>query len=307
MEKHRTKLIAAVHTPMQADGALDLDLVPRQAKRLAADGVRGAFVCGSTGEGLSLTLAERLAVAERWKEAAPDGLDILVHVGHNCLPEARELAEHAEKLVGARAIAAVAPTYFTPSCVDDLVAYCAHIAEAAPNTPFYYYHIPIKTGLSFKAVDVLKAASAQIPTFAGIKFTHEDLMDFRQCIAYQDGKYEMLFGRDEILLAALSLGASGAIGSTYNFAAPLYCRVIEAYESGDMAAAQGEQTRAMEMVAVMRRFGGSVAIKQAMKAVGLDCGPSRLPQRSMPDAEYEAFHGELSRIGFFDYCSKASG
>lgn len=304
MIEHLTGLIAAVHTPMKEDGSVDLDTIPRQARCMADNGVSGVFVCGSTGEGLSLTLAERLAVAEAWKDAAPEGLDVLVHVGHNCMPEAREIAEHAERVIGARAIAAVAPTYFTPSNVDDLIAYCAEIASAAPNTPFYYYHIPIKTGLTFKAFDVLRVAAERVPTFAGIKFTHEDLMDLRRCLTYEGGKHNILFGRDEILLAGLALGVKGGIGSTYNFATPLYRRIINAYNAGDMATAQREQSRAIEMIATMQRFGGAVAIKQAMKAIGLDCGPSRLPQRAMTNDVYEAFHAELTAIGFFDYCSK---
>jgi len=245
-----------------------------------------------------------MAVAERWKAVAGDALSVLVHVGHDCVSDARELAAHAESAVGARAIAAVAPTYFPPSRIGDLIAYCAQIAEAAPHTSFYYYHFPMRTGLTFKAIDILKAAAAGIPTFAGIKFTHEDLMDFRQCLEYDGGQFNMLFGRDEILLSALALGARGAIGSTYNIAAPLYLRIIEAFEAGDMPMAQREQSRAMELVALARQFGAPIAFKAAMKAIGLDCGPSRLPQSQLSEEEYESLRSELTRIGFFDYCMR---
>jgi len=298
-----TGLIAAVHTPMKADCTLNLDTIESQARWMTANRISGVFVCGSTGEGLSLTMAERLRIAERWRDVAED-LAVIVHVGHNCVPEAVEIARHAEQVVGAHAIAAVSPTFFRPSCVDELVSYCAEIAEAAPNTPFYYYHIPIRTTLALPAIDIMKAAAERIPTFAGLKFTHEDLMDFRQCLTYEGGKYDMLYGRDEMLLSALALGARGAIGSTYNFAAPLYHRIIDAYERGDMLTAQREQTGAMEMVGVLRRYGGIVAIKPAMKAIGLDCGPSRLPLRRMSDDEYRAFCRDLDRIGFFEYCSQ---
>jgi len=304
MSDHLTGLIAAVHTPMREDGSLNLDMAPEQARCLAANGVSGVFVCGSTGEGPSLSVAERLALAERWKAAAGGALRVLVHAGHDCLPAAREIAAHAETVVGARAIAAVAPVYFPPARIGDLVAYCAEIASAAPLTPFYYYHIPMRTGLNFKAIDIMKAAAAEIPTFAGIKFTHEDLMDFRQCLEFEGGRYNCLFGRDEILLSALALGARGAIGSTYNFAAPLYLRILKAFEAGDLETARREQSRAMEMIATMRRFPIMVAIKAAMKAIGVDCGPSRLPQSQLTEEEYEALRGDLTRIGFFDYCMR---
>jgi len=304
MNKHLTGLIAAAHTPMRADGTLNLDMIERQARCLIANGVKGVFVCGSTGEGASLSVRERLAVAERWKAVASDALPVLIHAGHDCLQDAREIAAHAETVVVARAIAAVAPSYFPPSRIKDLVAYCAQIAAAAPHTPFYYYHFPMRTGLAFKAIDILKATASEIPTFAGIKFTHEDLMDFRQCLEFDGGRYNVLFGRDEILLSALALGALGAIGSTYNVAAPLYLRIIQAFEAGDMATARREQSRSMELIAALRRYNCPIAIKAAMKAIGLDCGPSRLPQSQLSEAEYEALRQELTRIGFFEYCMR---
>src|ERR1043165_1641656 len=100
-------LIAAPFTPFHGDGSLNLPVIEKQATALAADGVRGAFVCGTTGEGASLTGAERQQVAARWREVASDRLEIIVHVGHVCLDEARALAAHAQRS-GANGIAAVA-------------------------------------------------------------------------------------------------------------------------------------------------------------------------------------------------------
>jgi len=289
---------------MRADGTLNLDVIERQARCFIENGASATFICGSSGEGASLLVRERLAVAERWKAAAGGALPILINAGHDCLGEALEIAAHGETVVGARAIAAVAPVYFPPNRIRDLVAYCAPIAAAAPHTPFYYYHIPKRTSLAFKAIDILKAATAEIPTFAGMKFTHEDLMDFRQCLEYDGGRYNILFGKDEILLSSLALGGRGAIGGTYNIAAPLYLRVIKAFEAGDLATAQCEQSRAMQMIAVLRRFPTTVAVKAMMKAIGLDCGPSRLPQSQLTNEEYEALVQELRKIGFFDYCMR---
>ena len=79
-------LIAAPFTPLQPDGSLNLDLIDRQAGELSHHGVRGAFVCGTTGEGFSLTSAERMQVAERWVKAAPRDLAVIVHVTGQMLP-----------------------------------------------------------------------------------------------------------------------------------------------------------------------------------------------------------------------------
>jgi len=108
-----TGLIAAPFTPFKPNGRLNLDLIPRLAGLLVAQGVRGAFVCGTTGEGSSMTLEERMQVAEAWKRAAPAGLAVIVHVGHNCVDDSRALAAHAEE-IGADAIGAGAAFLLPP-------------------------------------------------------------------------------------------------------------------------------------------------------------------------------------------------
>ena len=205
-------LISAPFTAMHEDGNLDLGKIEDQARSLARDGLRGAFVCGTTGEGASLTTTERKQVAERWCEVA-EGLEVIVHVGHTSLREARSLAGHAES-IGAAAIAAVAPFYHRPQSIMDLVDFCAELAEAAPQTPFYYYHIPSMTGVGFLMADFLRAARERVPTLAGIKYTHDDLTDYARCLEIAGDRYEVFFGRDEMLLSAS--GSRGARGGGFH-------------------------------------------------------------------------------------------
>ena len=298
-------LIAAPVTAMRADGAVNLDIVEAQAAGLAANGVVGAFVCGTTGEGVSLAAEERMAVAARWRQAAGEGFRVIVHVGHQSTAEARRLAEHAER-IGADAVAAAGPCFFKPASLDHLIDYCAEIA-AATALPFYYYHIPSMTGVHVKLSELLAAGSERIPTLAGAKFTHEDLMDFGLCLALDGGRFELLFGRDEFLLAALALGARGAVGTTYGFAAPLYLRIVAAFERGDMAAARSDQHRAMEMIRTFRAFGGGpAAAKGIMKLIGLDAGPVRPPLRTLSDEQLAQLRDQLDGQGFFEYCNRVS-
>lgn len=301
--KHLTGLIAAPHTPFRPDGTLALETIPLQARLLAHNGVTGAFVCGTTGEGPSLTADERRQVVEAWLAARPESLKIIVHVGHLSAHEARAFAQHAQDR-GADAIATVAPSFFKPAAMRELVSWCAQVAAGAPKLPFYYYQIPSMTGVSLSAADFLAAAAPQIPNLAGIKFTFENLMDFSRATLHDGGKYNVLFGRDEILLPGLSLGARGAVGSTYNFAAPLYLRIIDAFNRGDLAAAQRDQSRAIEFIGVLDRHGGLAAGKSAMKLIGVDCGPVRLPLRALAHSEEASLRDAFEKIGFFDYACK---
>jgi N-acetylneuraminate lyase len=296
-----TGLIAAPHTPFHPDGSIACDVIPRQAKLLEKNGVSGAFICGTTGEGASLTSDERCRVVEAWAAAKPASVSLIVHVGHLSLREASAFARHAQD-TGADAIATIAPSFFKPASAAELAAWCAQVAAAAPKLPFYYYHMPAMTGVTIAAADFLNAAKDRIPTLAGVKFTHENLMDFARAGEIEGGRYNILFGRDEILLSGLALGARGAVGSTYNFAAPLYLRIMDACKRGDLAAARRDQSRAMEFIEVLGRFGGLNAGKSAMKFVGVDCGPVRLPLRQLTERQEAELRAALEQVGFFEYC-----
>ncbi|NBV86503.1 MAG: dihydrodipicolinate synthetase [Verrucomicrobia bacterium] len=295
-------LVAAPYVAFNPDHSLNLKMIEAQAQSLIHSGVTGAFVCGTTGEGVSLTTAEREAVAARWCEVAGSHLRVIVHVGHTSLTDSRNLAKHAQK-IGAAGISNLAPFFFKPANTVDLVEFCAEVAAAAPDLPYYYYQIPSMTGVSLPAADFLRVAQDRIPNLAGVKFTFENLMDFAECTRMNNGGFDVVFGRDEILLAGLSLGATSAIGSTYNFAAPLYLRILRAFAAGDLLAAQAEQARANAMISILLRFGGLPSGKSIMRLIGLDCGQVRLPLRSLSEASEKSLRNDLEKIGFFEFCS----
>lgn len=294
-----TGLIAAPFTPFNDDGSLNIDLVPPYAEHLAASGVRGAFVCGTTGEGNSMTTSERQQLAEAWRKHLPADLKLIVHAGHLSLVESKNLARHALS-IGADAIATIAPGFYKPGAVDDLVDWCAAISSAAPGLPFYYYHMPEMTGVNIPTHRFLERAADRIPDLAGIKFTYEDLMDYALTLQFGGGRYDVLFGRDQILLAGLSLGAQGAVGSTYNYAAPIYLELISAWEAHDLPAARAAQMRAIEMIATLSSYGGLSAGKAMMKLIGLDCGPVRSPLRSLGEEKLANLRQALQDRGILE-------
>ena len=298
---HRfTGLVAPPFTPMHADGSVNVGMIEKLAEALVADGVSAVFPCGASGESLSLTVAERKAVVERWQEVAGDELPVIAHVGHLALPEAKALAAHAQK-IGVRAIAAMPPCFFLPSRLEELVAWYAEIAAAAPGLPLYYYHIPFRTGVSFPIADFFQAAAGRVATLAGVKFSWDDFSDLRRCVAFDGGRHNVLFGREEMLLAGLATGADGSVSTGYNSAAPLYLRILRAYEAGDIATAQAEQLRAADLVCLLKSH--DFFQKPLMKMIGLDCGPMRLPLRNPTADEFEAIRADLEQFGFFDDCA----
>ena len=296
-----TGLVAATHTPFHADGSLNLAIVEKQAAHLLANGVKFAFIGGTTGESSSLALDERRALTVRWMEVARGAeLKVIVHVGANCLADARSLAAQAQQL-GAVAISAVAPSYFKPGSVASLVDCMAEIAAGAPELPFYYYEIPALTGLTHSPSAFLALAAERIPNLAGVKFTSSNLMEYQLCRAADGRRFDIPFGYDEMMLGALALGATGAVGSSFNFAAPLFHRLIAAFERGDLKSAREVQFRSVQLIALLVSRGFIGAAKATMQMLGVDVGPARLPNTSLNAEQQATLRTDLEQLGFFDW------
>src|SRR5690606_8847226 len=148
--EHITGLIAAPFTPFDNDDRINLDLIPAYYETLIRNKVTGAFICGSTGEGVSLTYEEKIAVMEKWREVSNDNttFKLIMFLGGTNLKECKMLAVKAEE-IGVDAVSLTAPFYFKPRNVEYLARICKEVARVCPNTPFYYYHIPVLTGVNF--------------------------------------------------------------------------------------------------------------------------------------------------------------
>ena len=302
---HLHGLIAAPFTPMHEDGSLNTALIPTYYQMLKINGVTGAFICGSTGEGVSMTTAEKMQVADAWASCTKYDTDfkLMTLVGGTSIADCKELARHA-KDIGLYAVSFTAPFYFKPSDVEQLAECCKAIADEVPGMPFYYYHIPVLTGVDFPMFDLLKAVDDYVPNFAGIKYTHEDFMDFLSCLNFRNGKYDMLWGRDENMLAALSVGAKGAVGSTFNYAAPLYAQLISAFDLGDLETARSKQQQSIDMIRLLGKYGGIATGKAYMKLIGLNCGEFRLPVKNMTAEQFTIFSEDVEQINFYSFCSR---
>lgn len=297
-------LIAAPFTPMKGDGSIAYEIIPSYYKLLKQNNVKGVFICGSTGEGVSLSASEKYLVTEAWASCTKHDPEfkVMLLLGGTSIKECQDLAIKASELP-IHSISITAPFYFKPANSQILAKVCQEIAAVAPELPFYYYHIPILTGVDISMYSLLREVDGLIPNFAGIKYTHEDFMDFQSCLSYQNGKYDMLWGRDENMLSALAVGATGAVGSTFNYAAPLYTRLIEAFQQNDLENARALQLQSIEMIRLLGKYGGIATGKAYMKLIGLNCGEFRLPVKNMNSNDYQQFVDDTSKIGFNNFCS----
>jgi N-acetylneuraminate lyase len=296
-------LVAATLTPLRNDQSVNFDVIGCMVEQLINDGVQGLYVCGSTGEGMSLTTQERKRLAQEFVEAAGGRVPVFVQVGHNSLQEARTLAAHAAE-IGADAISATCPNYFKVHSVATLIECMKVIACGAPDLPFFYYHIPSLTGSSLSMVQFLTEAANRIPNLAGLKYTALELHSFQRCCQFGGENYQIFWGTDEMLLPALSAGATAAIGSTYNIAAPLYAKLFEAWNTKDVELARRLQLDSIQLIEILSGYPFQAALKFAMSwrsratSSPYELGGCRLPLENLSSDQVLQLEEQLVEIRF---------
>ncbi len=292
-------LVCAPFTAFDELGNVDLGKVAEQARFYKNNGVSGVFACGTTGEGSSLTMPEKKALFEEWSKQRDGGFAVIGFLGGTSVGDCIELARHARS-VGLDAVAMTAPYYQRPATVKDLALTIAQVASAVPEMPFYFYHIPVLTKVAFPMIRLLEEVDSLVPNFAGIKYTDENMMDFQLCLEFKNRKYNIMWGRDEMLLEALSIGADAFIGSTYGYMAPLYNAITEAFQAGDIKMAAALQFEAVRLITLLDKYGSGTG-KAFMRAAGLDLGPCRRPLNTLEGERYQAFLQELPATQFEEF------
>lgn len=295
------EFIAATFTPFHDDGRVAPEVVPTMAAFLAGQGIRTVFITGTTGECHSLTGEEKLALYESWAQAAETfDLAVIAHVGSNSIEEARLLARRARALEFA-AISSLAPSYYKPETVAALVEWCAAIAAEAPELPFYYYDIPMLTGVTLPVERFLAEARDRIPNLAGAKFTNPDLVSYRRSLDIAGDRFDLPWGIDEALLAGLATGARAGIGSTYNFCHHLYLKLAAAFNRGDLVEARRLQSLAVAIVGELSTTGYLGTAKALMTRLGVPVGPTRAPLPNPTAAECRSVFGRLASLGLEEW------
>jgi N-acetylneuraminate lyase len=275
-------ILPALLTPMNDAGtAVNHATLRRLVEFHIQGGASGFFVCGGSGEGLLLTPEEREAVLNTVVAATGGRVSVIAHVGALDTATAQRLASHAAGLKVA-AVAAVPPVYFR---VDDdaLFDHYRMIAEAANGTPVYLYNIPSATGVEITAR--IMARLIEIPTVRGIKYSSYNLYDMRNIIELAPNELTVLSGFDEVCVAALSMGAHGAIGSTYNVMPATFTALYQAMCAGDLAEAQELQFRANRVIKALLSAPLIAGLKAVLSSWGYDCGGPRRPQRPLTAQE----------------------
>ena len=275
-------LIPAALTPLRHGGeAVDLDAIGPYAEYLESQGADGAFVCGTTGEGILLELDERRAIAETFRDALR-GL-LIVHAGAQTTAGTMALAEHARG-IGADGVAVIPPPYF-PLDEDALTAHFVVAARAASPLPFYCYALTARSGYPLP-VDVIRRVAASVDNLAGLKVSEAP---FDRVEPYLDLGLPVLIGSEPLIPAGI---ARGAVGTVSGIAAALPDVVRACLDAADDRAA----ARLRDVRAALEATGQLIpAAKHVVGRRGVPVGPDvRAPLRRLTDDEARALETALA-------------
>lgn len=188
-----------------------------------------------------------------------------------------------------------------------LVDWCAEIAAAAPDLPFYYYDIPMFTGVSLPIERFLIEAPPRIPNLAGVKFSNPDVVSYRRSLDAAGQRFDLPWGIDEALLAGLATGARAAVGSSYNFEPKLYVDLVSAFTRGDVAEARRLQSLSIAMVDTIAATGFLGTAKALMARLGVPVGPARLPLGNPTGPQFDSVFARLTELGFGEWGAAVPG
>jgi len=278
---HRPLIVAAI-TPLTDDGArLDTAAIAAYVAFLESHGADGVFACGTTGEGVLLSLDERRRTAEAYRAALAGAL--IVHAGAQGTADTVALALHARE-IGADAVAVIPPPYF-PLDGDSLTAHFVAAARAASPLPFYCYAFAGRSGYPLP-VEVIKRIGASVDNLAGLKVSESP---FERVEPYLELGLPVLVGSEPLITAAV---ARGAIGSVSGMAAAFPDVVRAALDAADEAAA----SRLGELRAAMEASGQFIAAaKHVLGTRGVPVGPEmRAPLRPLTTDEAAALDAAVA-------------
>ena len=271
---------AAMFTPFDAKGRVNGEVIDAMVERGIANGLKGFYLTGSTGEGMLLTADERRYVYERAVKAAKGRAKMIAQVGCVRTDEAVSLAKVAVD-AGVDWISSVAPVYFGQNFPSTLRHYRA-ISEAT-DLPFMIY------AFNSTLVPERDVRLFDLPKVKGIKYTGRDFYICQKLKRMLDKETIWFAGCDELLISALAMGDvfAGGIGLNYNMIPKHFAKICELCAKNDFAAAAKWQAEANRLVdLVIEAFADNwSSFKVLMRHVGIDCGCCRAPYAPIPPAE----------------------
>ena len=286
-------IMPALITPVNGDGSLREEVTRQLVRDLSATGITGFYILGSTGEGVATDRERRMEFSELVREARPEGISIIDHIGASDLATVKKLARHARR-IGLDAISSVPPFFFSYD-EQGVIDYYRAMSDESEGLPLIVYAAPM-AGPLLPVSTIEKMLD--IPGFIGMKFTNPNYYLMSRYKKIDGGNINIFNGPDETCALGLMMGADGAIGSTYNIMPRTFVGIYNAVQAGDVREAMRLQHKADDLIEALLDYNVVEAVKVALALKGYDVGDVTPPLPRMSDAQKAALTERLRALGF---------
>jgi 4-hydroxy-tetrahydrodipicolinate synthase len=287
----------ALVTPFGRDGGVDIERMRALVARQIEGGVRLLVPCGTTGESVTMSDAEREAVIRATVEVARGRARVIAGTGSNNTAHAVEQSRAARE-IGADAVLIVAPYYNKPT-QEGLYQHFRAVAEAVPATPVVLYNVPGRTSSNISAETTLRLAR-DLENVVAVKEASGNLAQIMEILRRRPEGFLVLSGDDAMTFALVALGADGLVSVASNEAPALLSRMVDAALAGRFDEAREMHYRLLPLMDVNFIESSPGPVKAALALMGLLEENLRLPLVPVMD-ETRARVGEaLGRLGLLE-------
>ncbi|MCC6236284.1 MAG: 4-hydroxy-tetrahydrodipicolinate synthase [Dehalococcoidia bacterium] len=284
------RLLTAMITPMREDGAVDYERAADLAKALVDSGNEGLVIAGSTGEGITLTAEEKIALWAAIRRALPSDVAVIAGSTNSSTAESIALSREAER-VGCDGLLLTVPAYNKPP-QEGLVRHFTAIADAT-GLPCMLYNVPVRTALNMTAETMLRLA--EHPRIVGVKEASGDFAQIGRVIAGAPSGFRVWSGNDSDTLGVMAMGGYGIVSVAGHLVGRQIRQLIDACLRGDLGEAAALHHRLTPLVDVLFIESNPIPVKQAMHEVGFAVGAPRLPLLPASEGATARIRAELAR------------
>ena len=286
-------ILPALVTPLENDNVtVKKDAVKKMVDMHLSQGANGFYIIGGTGESIVLNREQREAMCEYCVEAVGGRKPIINHIAAVNMPEAIELAKHAENK-GCDAVAAIPPVFFSYS-EDDLFNYYKKLADSVSIPVMIYYHPAAQSSMTADLI----ARIFEIDNVTGVKWSSNNYFEMMKLKDKTHGEMNIINGPDELLVSGLAAGADAGIGSTYNLMLPEFVKIYNCYKSGNMAEALATQIKVNRVIDLLIKNMLIPSVKYAVGLMGIDVGNATFPMKQNELGANTALEQALKDLGW---------
>jgi 4-hydroxy-tetrahydrodipicolinate synthase len=285
------ELLTAMVTPFAGDGSVGHDAARRMARHLIDSGSDGIVVCGTTGEGPTVTDREKLDLFETVVSEVGAGATVIANTGSYDTHHSVALTRSATA-TGVDGFLVVTPYYNKPPPAG-IIAHFEAIADAAEGRPVIVYNIPQRVILNLEPE--LLERLARIENVIAVKQATTDLDQARRIVAH--GALDLYAGNDDLVLPFMRLGGAGGICVASHIAGRRIREMIALARSGDLDGAQRIDDELRPLYDALSVTTNPIPLKSALNLLGHDVGGLRLPLVDADEAEVASVQAALAITG----------